>query len=81
MQVNYEVILTIGRVVGLGTRGSAKVCVDRVVRDSGVDMARGVSSSQANWMEVVCAVLADVVFNSHALFGCSAFVVRVRACR
>jgi hypothetical protein len=46
-----------------------------------VDMARGVSSSQANWMEVVCAVLADVVFNSHALFGCSAFVVRVRACR
>lgn len=27
----------------------------------------------------MCVVLADVVSNSHALFGCGAFVVRVRA--
>ena len=48
------------------------------MRDGGVDVVRRVAVEPIGGG--LCAVLADVVFNSHALFGCCAFVVRVCAC-
>ena len=49
------------------------------MRGGEVDVAGGVAVKAIDWE--VCVVLADVVLNSHALFGCGAFVVRVCACR